>query len=51
MSRLGGLWGGLMPGYGVGWLNPSLGYILSALTGSALVILTVYLLGMLWRRR
>jgi cobalt/nickel transport system permease protein len=51
MSRLGGLWTGLMPGYGFSGLNPVLAYILSALLGSIGVVTVIYLWGRLWHGR
>jgi cobalt/nickel transport system permease protein len=51
MARLGGIWKGLMPEYGLSGTNPVLAYILSALLGSLVVVTSIYLWGRLWRRR
>lgn len=54
MERLGDGWRGLLPGYGMpgveGFGGEALFYTLSALGGSVLVVLAVYLWGRLWRR-
>jgi cobalt/nickel transport system permease protein len=57
MAWLGGLWRGIMPGYGIGALAPRFGalgsalvYILSAAMGSALIVFFVYLWGRLWQK-
>lgn len=55
MGRLGELWEGLLPGYEIpgrnGWFDSSVGYIASALLGSAGIVGVIYLWGRLWRRR
>lgn len=54
MERLGDGWRGLLPDYGMpgveGFGGEALFYTLSALGGSVLVVLAVYLWGRLWRR-
>jgi cobalt/nickel transport system permease protein len=50
MARLGGIWKGLMPEYGLSVTNPVLAYIISALFGSLVVVAAIYLWGRLWRR-
>ncbi len=48
MGRLAGLWKGVLPEYGAG--GGPFSYAVSALAGSAAVVLVVYLWGRLWRR-
>lgn len=53
MDRLGGLWSGVLPDYGVeGATGASsvLFYVVSALVGSTAVMLAVFFWGKLWRR-
>lgn len=50
MQRLGGLWAGLLPDYGMEGVPRSMGYILSAFSGSAAMVFVIYLVGRLWRR-
>ncbi len=50
MARLGGWWDGLMPGYTVSGMGPSLSYIVSAFIGSAAVVAGIYLVGKVWHR-
>ncbi len=57
MARLGGLWRGIMPGYGIGALAGRFGslgsalvYVVSAAAGSALIVFFVYLWGRLWQK-
>jgi cobalt/nickel transport system permease protein len=51
MERLGELWKGALPDYGVYGVNPAIGYIISALLGSALVVFFIYFLGRARRKR
>jgi len=58
MHRLGEMWTGLMPSYGIEGLNvlfgkrlgSMAGYVIAALTGSAVLIFIVYLWGRIWRK-
>ncbi len=57
MGRLAELWNGLLPGYGVagiagryGHLGSALVYIFSALLGSSLLVLFIFIWGRLWQR-
>lgn len=55
MDRFGEMWKGLLPDYSMpgveGRLGSSLVYVVSALIGSALVVLLIYLWGKMWRRK
>ena len=54
LQRLEGLWTSIMPGYNIpGFDSPmksTLGYVVSAALGSALIVLTIYIAGRIWKR-
>ncbi|MBI5287010.1 MAG: cobalt transporter CbiM [Deltaproteobacteria bacterium] len=54
LKRLEGLWDSLMPDYNLpGWDGPvesAFGYIISAAIGSGIIVLTIYLVGRVWKK-
>lgn len=51
LARFGDFFNALMPGYSVSWTSSWLGYILSALVGSVIIVALVLLLGRLRKSR
>ena len=49
-ARLENVWKALLPDYGVQGSGAVIGYVVSALIGSASVVLVIYLWGRLWKR-
>lgn len=54
LGRLEGLWTSLMPDYTIpgleGPVMSALGYVLSSAIGSGLIVLTIYLMGRIWKK-
>ncbi len=50
MDYLGGIWRGIFSDYEVEGLGSAAGYVVSALVGSFLAVMSVYIIGRVWKR-
>ena len=50
MDYLGGIWKGVFEDYSVSGLGSTAGYVVSALVGSVVAVLSIYIAGRLWHR-